>query len=229
MRKYAIRLAIAILTFCIGTAITELSKWIIQTIHFSDADRPYSVLEGNTVRVRPYNATFEIPESWLHYEVEPEGQNNLHLSKQELNWLYWNDGRDAEDAQVINAVLPFEDCAAHFGDKDWGNYFWNDLQGRVYVVDLSPEELATAIDTRGLNESLSVFEDASVVSGNYGSWRRLTLNIMDAPTHFILMKDMDFYFQRAGDKTVVFVFLHAGGFDSTIHSILNSFDCTSCK
>jgi hypothetical protein len=220
MRKDAIRLSIAILTFCLGTASVYLPVLYTQVMHSSDL--PYSILEGSTVRIRPYEATFQIPESWLI--PGPFSVKNLHLSRRDLNLLYWNDGGDAEDAQVINAVLPFEHCAAHFGSRDWGNHFWNDLQGRVYVVDSTPAELAEAIETNGLAEASSVFEGAELSGSNFGSWRKLTIEIVDAPTHFILMKRLDFYHRPLGTKTVVFVFLHAGGFDPTIERILNSFD-----
>ena len=220
MRKHVIRLATAILTFCLGTAIAYLPAWFSQT---TDSPLlPYSVLEGNRVRIYPYRATFEIPEDWTTPGLR--SAKNLYLSRRELSELYWNNGADVEDAQVINAVLPFENCAAHFGDKDWGNYFWNDLQGRVYVVELTPAQLAEAIETNGLAEASSVFEGASLSFGSFGAWRKLSIEIMDAPTHFILMKRLDFYHQSFGDKTVVFVFLHAGGFDPTIEQILNSFD-----
>ncbi len=147
MKKYAYRLLVAILAFTIGTAIIYLFSWdkiktlnLYRATHSSENNSPYSVLEGRTVRLKPYDATFDIPESWLTPNPVPTPAKNLHLSWQDLNELYWNDGSDAEDAQVINSVLSFEDCAAHFGDRGWGNYLWNDLQGRVYVVSPVPYE-----------------------------------------------------------------------------------------
>ncbi len=225
-----LRLVVAVLTFSIGTAAIYLFAWDkakalnpFGATHSPEKNSPYSVLEGRTIRIKPYDATFEIPENWLVPKPIPTPAKNLHLSLQDLNELYWNDGSDEEDAQVINSVLPFEDCAAHFGDRGWGNYLWNDLQGRVYVVDLTPEEVAGRIEKRGLSKALKVFEGASLSSESYGMWRKRTLNITDAPTHFILAKNLDFYSRSFGDKTVVFVFLHAGGFDETIHGILDSF------
>ncbi|HEU4508950.1 MAG TPA: hypothetical protein VFR78_11965 [Pyrinomonadaceae bacterium] len=230
MKKYMLRLSVATLTFLIGTASIYLFAWVkvnppslFRATHFSENNSPYSVLEGRTVRLKPYDATFDIPESWLTPHPVPTPAKNLHLSRQDLNDLYWKDGSDAEDAEVINSVLSFSDCAAHVGDRGWGNYLWNDLQGRTYIIDLTPEEIAARIETRGLSKALSVFEEASVTSDNQGAWHKLTLDITDAPTHFILMKRLDFYYRSFGDKTVVFVFLHAGGFDKTINGILSSF------
>lgn len=221
---------VAIMAFSIGTVTIYLFAWDniktqipFRATHTFENNSPYSLLEGATVRLKPYDAIFDIPESWLSPKPVPATTKNLHLSRQDLNELYWNDGSDAEDAQVINSVLSFEDCAAHVGDRGWGNYLWNDLQGRVYVVELAPEEIAAIIEKRGLHKALYVFEDASLTSGNYGAWQKQTLKIIDAPTHFILMKELDFYYRSFGNKTVVFVFLHAGGFDETINGILNSF------
>lgn len=230
MGIYIHRLIIAALAFFTGTAAFYLFAWgNIKTLnpfkvtHSSETNSPYSLLEGRTVRLKPHDATFDLPEGWLVPKSVPEPAKNLHLSWQDLNELYWNDGSDAEDAQVINSVLAFEDCAAHFGDRGWGNYLWNDLQGRAYVVDSTPEEVAARIEKYGLDEALNAFEDASLTSEKHGVWQKRTLNIMDAPTHFILMKDLDFHYRSFGDKTIVFVFLHAGGFDETIKGILNSF------
>lgn len=229
MTKYAKGLSIALLTFCIGITATYLTAGNTQVVPTAESVHPYSVLEGSTVRIHPYNATFAIPESWLTPNPMPLPAKNLYLSRPDLNELDWNSGGDSEDAQVINAVLPLTDCAAHFGDKGWGNYLWNDLQGRVYVVDQTPQQVATAIKTRGLQQSSSVFEAASLSWENQGVWQKLTINILDAPADFILVKNLDFYYRPIGGKTVVFVFLHAGGFGPTIDQILNSFDCTACS
>src|SRR5688572_5450179 len=119
MRKYLLRLVVAILTFSIGTAVIYLFAWDnIKTLnpfkvtHSSENNSPYSLLEGRTIRLKPYDATFDIPASWLVPNPVPEPAKNLYLSWQDLNELSRNDGSDAEDAQVINSVLPFENCAA---------------------------------------------------------------------------------------------------------------------
>jgi len=42
-------------------------------------------------------------------------------------------------------------------------------------------------------------------------------------THFMLNKNIDFYYRPFANRTVVFVFIHAGGFDETLNQILSSF------
>jgi hypothetical protein len=231
-KQYALRLSIAILTFVISTAIVYFAACIkrkawnpYKTTHSAENNSPYSVLEGTTVRIKPYNATFEIPESWLTPNPFPPPEKNLYLSYQDLNELYWNDGNDEQEAQVINSVLSIQDCAIHFGDKGWGNHFWNDLQGRVYLTDLRPEEVATRVEKQGLERAVKVFEGASVISGNHGKWNKRTLDIFDAPSwsDFALGKNLDFFYCAFGNKTVVIFFLNTETFDQEINLVLDSF------
>jgi hypothetical protein len=229
MKKHAIKLVIAILTFCIGTAgsyVWTWTSWQIQPA--ADIERPHAVLHGTTVRILPFGATFKIPESWIKPNPLIAGERNLYLSGRDLIDLPWNNGGDSEDAQVMDAVLPLAQCAAHFGDRGWGNYFWGDLQGRVYVADLTPTEIAEAIETGGLQEARSVFANAELTSENHGVWQKLTLTVDDATADFILVKQLDFYYRPAAGKTVVFVFLHADCYGPTIRQILDSFDCSEC-
>jgi hypothetical protein len=232
MKKYIQRSLIAILTFSIGMGTIYFSAWDeikflnpSKATHSAENNSPYSVLEGTTVRIKPYDATFEIPESWLTPNPIPTPAKNLYLSYQELNELYGNDGSDAEEAQVINSVLSFADCAAHVGDRGWGNYLWNDLQGRVYITDLTPEAVAPRVEKQGRNKASKLFERVSVISGNHGKWEERTLDILDAPSwsDFILAKSLDFCYRSFGSKTVVFVFLHADRFDKEINLLLDSF------
>jgi len=72
MRKYIAGLFVALLTFCIGMATIYFFAWakiktsnLFGPTHSSEKNSPYSVLEGKMVRIKPYDATFEIPESWL--------------------------------------------------------------------------------------------------------------------------------------------------------------------
>ena len=81
MKKHAIRLSTAILTFCLGTAIAYLPAWPTEVRPASNL--PYSVLEGSTVRIHPYKASFEIPDRWATPRCELE-EMNLHLSRREL-------------------------------------------------------------------------------------------------------------------------------------------------
>jgi hypothetical protein len=231
MERYAFRL----LNFILASSIATTPICLVSCrkpsyrdpgIHSSQRNSPYSVLEGRTIRLKPYDATFVIPQDWLIPKPIPgEPAKNLYLSWEDLNYLSRNDGDDAEEAQVINSVLSFADCAAHMGDQAWGNSRWNDLQGRVYVTELTIEEIVARVESQGLAEASSVFEHASILSGNHEAWQSRIIDIVDAPEYsdFTLGKRLDFYYRSFGNKRVVFIFLHAGGFDETINGILDSF------
>ncbi len=245
MKKYTFRLFIAVLAFFVGTTVIYFSAWDIikssiptqiisshkQVIHSAENNSPYSVLEGTTVRIKPYDATFEIPESWITYKpYSSEPEKNLYLSWQDLNELESFDFNhpldfDKEVAQVMRSALPFENCAAHVGSMSWGNSNWNDLQARIFVVDLTPEEVAVRVENQGLAKASEVFERASVKSGNRGKWQMRTLDILDAPSwsDFMLGEGLDFYYRSFGNKTVVVVFLHTDRFEKEINLILDSF------
>lgn len=230
-KKYSRRLLNFILASCLATTLTcfvgcRKITYRDTVIHSSEKKSPYSILEGRTIRVKPYDATFDIPEDWLNPQpIAGEPTRNLYLSWEDLNYLYRNDGGDEEEAQVINSVISFSDCAAHIGSQGWGNFRWNDLQGRVYITDLASKEVAARVERDGLAQAATVFEHASIVSGTHEAWQRRTIDILDAPkwSDFSLGKRLDFYYRSFGDKTVVFVFLHVDGFDETIDGILNSF------
>jgi hypothetical protein len=233
MNRHLSRLLAAALAFSVGVGIERLlvlhrvedsattpSTILPRAAYPANAISPYTFLEGSTVRLKPYDATFDIPEGWLN---PPPTQKNLFLSREELDEAYRNAGGDEEYERVMDSVLPFEKCAAHVGDKDWGNYLWNDLQARMYVVESSPEEIADRVTRQGLDKATNTFTEASLLLGGYGKWERRTLRVTQASSDFILSSDMDFYYRTFGNRTVVFVFIHAEDYKETIPRILDSF------
>lgn len=242
MKKYMLRFIVALLAFGLGTTVIYISVWdgiktsiptqIIpsrQIIHSAENNSPYSILEGTTVKIKPYDATFEIPESWITYKPYlGEPKKNLYLSWQNLNELERFDfnhplGFDREDAQIMRSALPFENCAAHVGSKSWGNGNTNDLQVRVFIVDSGSQEITEKIKNQGLSKAQSVFDEAKLASENYGTWEKQKMNVFEAEGHTLLFKDITFYYRSFGNKTVVFVFVHQWGYDDTIKQILDSF------
>jgi hypothetical protein len=242
MKKYILRFLVAILAFSIGTAIIYISVWdtittsiptqIVsprKTIHSAENNSPYSVLEGTIIKIKPYDAAFKIPESWLSPKiVSGEPTKNLYLSWQDLNELEIFDSNhyydfDKEYAQVMNSVIPFENCVAHIGDRAWGNGFTGDLQVRVFVVDINSEEITERIKKQGLNKAHNLFDDAKIVSEKYKFWEKQNLNVLEIGQHTFGNADIDFYYRPFGNKTVVFVFVHGWGWNETIEQMLDSF------
>ena len=241
MKKYIPRLFVAVLAFSLGTAVIYISIWdsiktsipkqIIPSrpiIHSAENNSPYSVLEGTTVRIKPYDATFEIPESWITYKpLSIEPPKNLYLSWQDLNELNHFDFNhrysfDKEEAQVMRSVLQFENCAGHFGSKSWGNPNTGDLQVRVFVIDFSSEEITEKIKNQGFNKAQSLFNNAKLISENYGSWKKQELNGWKVDTFG--GANIDFYYRSFGNKTVVFVFVDGESWSEKIREILDSFE-----
>ena len=241
MKKYIYRLLIAVLAFFVGATIVYFSIWdtiksstpaqIIYSrpiIHSAENNSPYSVLEGTTVRIKPYNATFEIPETWVNYKpLSIEPPKNLFLSWQDLNELYQLDDNngfsDEDDAQVMHSVVSFENCAAHVGSMSWGNGNTNDLQARLFVADSNSQEITARIKNQGLSKAQNVFKTAKLSSENYGAWEKQNFGVLKTGSHTLLFKDIDFYYRSFDDKTVVFVFVHQSGWDEKIKQILDSF------
>jgi hypothetical protein len=203
--------------------VSGCGLFVEKNIHSSEANSPYSVLEGTTIRVEPYDATFEIPEDW----VIPREQKNLFLSWQELDHLDEMEDYgikfDEENGAVIDSILPFEYCAAHFGSKSWNNGNWNDLQSRFYIVEMTQDDFAEKVGKSGLNKARNVFEKADLVVEFHNDWQKFSIKVLDAPTHFLLFKNIDLYYRNYRGKSAVFAFVHAGGFDETIDQILRSF------
>lgn len=229
MKKYLPRITFLVLAFFIGTALFCFSacekiedSTNPQPKHSIENGSPYSVIDKNTIIIKPFDASFEIPENWLEYDRE----KNIFLNCSELNHVEteYGGGFDDEDNQILNAAIPFKDCGAHFGDKGWDNHLWNDLQGRVYITTLSEGEIAKRIEINGLEKASKVFEEASVKTSENNGWQHKKLAVLDAPTHFMLFKEICFYYRSFDNKTVIFAFLHADSYEEEINSILSSFN-----
>src|SRR3972149_6742452 len=102
----------------------------------------HATREGRTIRLHPSGITLQIPQDWLEWNAEVH--NNLHLTHRELRKVRRGHGEwDYEYARVVNAVLPFEHCAAHVGGEGWGwdAVSFGDVQLRAYVTSLTAQEI----------------------------------------------------------------------------------------
>lgn len=229
MKKYIVRVGVLILAFLVGTtfiyltAREKITDFITpKSKHSVENGSPYSTIDKNKITVKPFNASFDIPEEWLKYTRE----KNIFLNCSELDKIDFEYGINfnEEDGQVMDAVIPFEYCAAHFGSKNWGISNVDHLQGRVYVTNLTLDEVSKRIEKDGLNKATSIFEKAALKdSAEYNNWRYKSLDILDAPTHALLFKEICFYYRAFDNKTVVFTFRHTAKYENEINFILNSF------
>lgn len=122
----------------------------------------YATRQGRTIQLHPSNITFQVPQSWL--EWDSEFHNNFHLTHRQLRSVRVGHGEwDSEYASVVNASLPFEDCAAHVGGEGWGwqGVSFGDLQVRAYVTSLSENEVLARVKSRGFGTAQSIADRQS--------------------------------------------------------------------
>lgn len=225
MRKYMLRFAIAVFAFGIGISAIyfplhiQLKESVVPAVSraFAD-DGPYSVLDGNKIRVKPFDATFEVPKEWLNSQYG----KTLFLDRQELKYVNLSRRFEGEESRVINSVLDFNDCAAHAGEMAWDSGSVSD-QARIYVVNVIPDEIQRLVVEKGLTTAQLVFDEAKVSSGNVGAWHKSTIHYYQSGSHTFLFREIDFYSRSFGTKTVVFLFIHSVGGDQYVHPMLNSF------
>lgn len=184
------------------------------------SDEPYALLEGSIVRTIPNGATFEIPYVWL----EPKPAKNFFLSRQEIADLRQTNGFDSliGEAKTMDSVLPLESCVAHLGDQRWNAGVVSD-QVRLYITDVQIEEVVRRIQNDAIEAARRSFDRANLTSYAGDPWRKFTIEYFSAPTHAILLREIEFYVRRFEETTVMFVFLHSVGGDEYVEPVLSSF------
>lgn len=153
--------------------------------------QPSATLSGRTVTLQPFEATFEIPQSWLsHYRTD---EDNLHLTRREIDKIKDGIGEwDSEYGKVVNAVFSIDDCAMHGGNEGWGkdghSYF--DVQMRAYVLAADADDIPTKMINDGVEAAhqlnslkskqnlvpkLKSKKSISLKQSEYQQWKRSTL------------------------------------------------------
>jgi hypothetical protein len=187
-----------------------------------DTSAPFSTQEGTTITLHPSGITFKIPVDWATWNSKHE--NNLHLSVDQLARVEKPPGDewDREFAQVCNASLPFDRCAAHVGSEGWGmnSHRYNDLQVRVYDLLDSPGDLEDRIVKAAT--AVAKVDEAKRELG--GAWRRLLVKYRRFHFDYGATAFVDFRLRQFRDRTIVFVFMYTHRSDSgvEIQSILHS-------
>lgn len=139
---------------------------------------------------------------------------------------------DSEYASVVNASLPFEDCAAHVGGEGWGSQgvSFGDLQVRAYVTSLSEDEVLSRIKAKGFKVAQTIAErQTGFAAGEKASFSASTEQPWqhDKITYPLWYGDyggtapIDFYVRDTGHIRLVIV-LMGWGTEGEAASILNS-------
>jgi hypothetical protein len=138
----------------------------------------YATAEGNRLTLYPNATSFRVPDEWIDWYQE--FHNNFHLTESQLAGVEQGAGEwDTEYAAVVNAALPFHDCAAHVGGEGWGRdgVSFGDVQMRAYLTTLSPQEVLQRLSDAGLSKAHEVGRDAGFLdAGAEGRWRKAELH-----------------------------------------------------
>lgn len=202
------------------------------------------LIANHTIELQPSKATFTIPQNWL--ELYHKDQfSNLHLSREQLEEARdaGNSEWDSAYAQIVDAVIPFVDCAFHGGGDGWGKRsgLYTDLQMRVYVVDRSLDVISKTIEEKGFSTAQGVARDSqrrrdaakvqdaatgeSLAQDGVDTWKRFRIAFPLFYDDYGGTANVEFYLRAFDDKTVVFVFMYStGAYEAKeIPSIIASF------
>ena len=222
-KKYRFKFAIALLTLVVGVSIFYLFKFRYDTC-LPEQTLPCSVLAGNTIRLPQSNTKFNVPQNWL--EWQSNSHNNFHLTRWQLYWVktgFWE--WDSEYAQVTNAVLPFENCAAHLGGEGWdlNGVSFGDLQMRAYAGNWNLANVRERVAQQGLNQARKVGKEAQFSSDARGDWQRDSISYNVFYGDYGGKAQIDFYSRATNGKTVTLVFMYASENTEEINQVLDSF------
>lgn len=189
----------------------------------------YATRSGRTITLHPSGGSFDVPTDWLSWYSE--FHDNLHLGGKDLDSVRVGQGEwDTEYAKVVNAVLPFSDCAAHVGGEGWGKHgvAWSDVQLRAYQTSLTEEQVHQSTSTAGLRSARKIAKDAALLPlVTQGPWRRSTIKYSVCYGDYGGVARIDFYTRTDKGQTIVLVFMYVDGDRSRavdqVGSILKSF------
>lgn len=192
---------------------------IIETIirDYGGAARPGVMVHGNSVFVAPPGITFDLPPRWIAWQAE--FGDNVHTPDGDLSSVINGSGEwDKEYGVVANAVFQKDSLLFHAGGEGWGMLkasSFGDVQMRCYRGRLS---------FAGAEERIRAkIHNAKVETGTRGTWQSLRAVYQVRYGDYGGMAVVDFYLQNVDGEPVALVFMHAGGGDSEIESILDSF------
>lgn len=204
IRRFAVHLLIANIVLGalnIGSNVS-LAAGDVALIHAS--------LRDDTIELAPLKASFQIPPAWLDWHRKYH--DNVHLSARDLAKARVANGEwDNEYADIINALLPFNNCVAHVGAEGWGpnGYSFSDVQMRVYLVDLSPNQISQRVARHGPSRALRFAKKAAVTCASFDHWQRVTLSYPLWYTDYGGTANIDVFSRAIGNQTAVLVFMYA--------------------
>ncbi|MEX0676472.1 MAG: hypothetical protein WD063_05320 [Pirellulales bacterium] len=183
------------------------------SINFLSAAQPakaLAVIRGRTIELQPAGGSFQIPQHWLDWQAKYH--ENIHLSPTELARVRVADGEwDKEYAEIVNALLPFGACLAHLGGDGWGpnSSSYHDVQMRVYLVELTPQQIAKRMTENGPRLASGFSKKVSLSRSEFDNWQRLTLRYDLWYSDYGGTANVDVFARAFGKQTAVLVFMYA--------------------
>jgi hypothetical protein len=200
----------AIYLFLLGVVFHRASFCSCNSLKAAEPASMQASLRGDAIELKPARASFHIPREWVDWHTKYH--DNLHLSPTDLAEARVADGEwDKEYAEVVNALLPFNNCVAHVGGEGWGKngYSFGDVQMRAYVVDLSPKRISQCILKSGPSNALRFSKKASIRCATFDDWQRVTLSYPLWYSDYGGTANIDVFSRAIGGQTAVLVFMYA--------------------
>jgi hypothetical protein len=202
-----------------ATLVLSAKVYVEVDLHIGDEGR-YATRQGRTIQLHPSNITFQVPQSWL--EWDSEFHNNFHLTHRQLRSVRVGHGEwDSEYTSVVNASLPFKDCAAHVGGEGWGwqGVSFGDLQVRAYVTSLSENEVLERVKSQSFGTAQSIAEhqsgfgmghQASFAASTEQGWQHAKISYPLWYGDYGGTAPIDFYMRDTGHYRLVIVLIGWG-------------------
>ncbi len=221
--------------------------WWATSVAQSQTELPYATLLGATIELQPSKARFTIPQNWI--ELYHDGSfNNLHLTREQLERVREPDnmGWDKSCAKIVNAILPFQNCAVHAGGDGWGaeDRVHGDVQMRAYIGQWSIGTIRRLVKEQGLAVAKTVAAEAwqskardlgarnsreqdlpapletldkeTLEEERVGEWHRSRVSCPLWNVDYGGTGNVDFYSRIDGRQTVVLVFMYSSGANQSV-------------
>ncbi len=185
-------------------------------------EKPSAALieDGTHIELRPSGVRFTVPTV-----VQENANSTFLLSEEELIAAENGAGEwTTEYTAVINALLPFDRCGAHFGDNSWpvsGNFFA--LWTRAYVLEDSIAETeAFFIDNAAAVAEAAGGTDAQVSQKLGGPWRQTRVSFDIGYSDYAGKASVEMQLREYGEFTIGFVFMYpvsVGGYPDLAEAV----------
>jgi hypothetical protein len=213
------RFAVIYLIIAIAGTVVAAKLYTGVDLRIGDAGR-FATRSGRTIQLHPSDIIFQVPQDWLEWDAQVH--NNFHLNHRELRSVRIGHGEwDSEYGSVVNASLPFDDCAAHVGGEGWGwqSVSFGDLQVRAYVTSLSADDVLLRVKTQGFRAAQDIAwgQDGFAAGGKAifsdsteKGWQHATISYPLWYGDYGGTAPIDFYIRNAGRYRLVLVFMGWG-------------------